>query len=402
MDSTLALARVTPFAAFCVASFLLSVAYGATFLLVLLVTSLGGSERDAGQVFAVAMVSTLATVLGSGHVMQRLGAARSVAAGAVCLVLASLGFALVSGLGPALTGFGVVLGIGWGLFYTLGPIMVAGMVEPSRRTHCFALLSGSMLTGIGAGPLLGKLGAYVCLPVQTAFFCAAASAALGGLYFWQMGARDRRLDRRPGTRVQISLEATASVLSSRSAFSILMVGLGGAIFGGMGSFQTSYAASLGLDYSLFFIGFMGAAIGCRLLIAGWVVRRNPLATSAVLTTLMLVAVVGFDRWVSGSLSYALTAALLGIGYSLNYSVINGLAANESPPTLTAQALLLFSLSYFVGVFGFPFIAGKVIAHSGVHGMLLSVSLVALLVWGLSVGRWVYGLTSQNTVQTRKD
>jgi hypothetical protein len=127
-----------------------------------------------------------------------------------------------------------------------------------------------------------------------------------------------------------------------------------------------------------------------LLIAGWVVRRNPLATSAVLTTLMLIAVIGFDQWVSGSVSYGLTAALLGVGYGLNYSVINGLAANESPPLLTAQALLLFSLSYFIGVFGFPFVASKVIAHAGVHGMLLSVSLVALLVWGLSVGRWVFG------------
>ncbi|WP_050507975.1 MFS transporter [Pseudomonas syringae] len=390
MDNALPMQRVTPFAAFCVASFLLSIPYGSTFLLALLVTSLGGSESDAGRVFAVAMISTLATVLGSGHVMQRLGAARCIAVGAACLVIASLGFALVSSLGVALMGFGLVLGIGWGLFYTVGPIMVVGMVEPARRTHCFALLSGSMLSGIGTGPLVGKLASYVGLPVQTAFFCAALSAALGGLYFWQLGGRDSSSGHRPGSRVQISLNSAAGVLSSRSAFSILMVGLGGAIFGGMGSFQTSYAASLGLDYSLFFIGFMGAAIACRLLIAGWVVKRNPLATSAVLTTLMLIAVIGFDRWVTGSLSYGLTAALLGVGYGLNYSVINGLAANESPPTLTAQALLLFSLSYFIGVFGFPFVASKVIAHSGVHGMLLSVSLVALLVWGLSVGRWVYG------------
>jgi MFS family permease len=391
MERTLPIQRVSPFGAFCVASFLLSIAYGSTFLLALLVTSSGGSESDAGQVFAVAMVSTLATVLGSGHVMQRLGAARSIALGALCLVMASLGFALVSGPGLALLGYGLVLGVGWGLFYTLGPIMVAGMVEPARRTHCFALLSGSMLTGIGTGPLAGKLASYFGLPVQTAFFCAAVSAALGGLYFWQLGARDSNPEHRLGTRVQISLEAAISVLRSRSAFSILMVGLGGAIFGGMGSFQTSYAASLGLDYSLFFIAFMGAAIACRLLIAGWVVKRDPLATSAVLTTLMLIAVIGFDRWVSGSVSYGLTAALLGVGYGLNYSVINGLAANEAPAKLTAQALLLFSLAYFIGVFGFPFIAGKVIALAGVHGMLVSVALVALLVWGLSVGRWLFGL-----------
>jgi MFS family permease len=167
-----------------------------------------------------------------------------------------------------------------------------------------------------------------------------------------------------------------------------MVGLGGAIFGGMGSFQTSYAASLGLDYSLFFIGFMGAAIACRLLIAGWVVKRNQLSASCLLTTLMLIAVVGFGEWVHDSTSYLLTAALLGVGYGLNYSVINGLAANEAPTELTAQALLLFSLSYFIGVFGFPFIAGKLISSTGISGMLLSTGLIALLVWGLSIGRWL--------------
>lgn len=382
------------FTLFCIACFLLSIAYGATFLLSLLVHGFGGNERDAGQVFAVAMLSTLVSVLGSGHLMQRIGAARGVAPAAGCLVLASAGFALVPGLGLALLACGVLLGIGWGIFYTLGPIMVAAMVEPARRTHCFALLSGSMLSGIGSGPLLGKLASLLGLPVQVAFFCAALAAALSAGYFWRLGAG--QAGQRPAGRVQISLAATGRVLRSRSAFSILLVGLGGAIFGGMGSFQTSYAASLGLDYSLFFIGFMGAAIGCRLLIAGWVVKRNPFASAWVLTTLMLVAVLGFGHWVQGSLSYVLTAALLGVGYGLNYSVINGLAANEAPENLTAQALLLFSLAYFVGVFGFPFVAGKMISHGGVQGMLVSVGGIAAVVWLVSGGRWLVWRTARGS------
>ncbi|CAH0308432.1 MFS transporter [Pseudomonas mediterranea] len=376
------------FGLFCVASFLLSIAYGATFLVSLLVSTLGGTERDAGQVFAVAMVSTLAAVVGSGHLMQRIGMARCMALAAAFLVVASLGFALLSGLGNGLLACGLLLGIGWGLFYTIGPIMVAAMVEPSRRTHCFALLSGSMLSGIGSGPLAGKLASHWGLPVQTAFFCAAASAVLGGLYFWWLGRDFAESQRRSGNKVQLGLKSAVEVLRSRSSSSILMVGLGGAIFGGLGSFQTSYAASQGLDYSLFFVGFMGAAIACRLLIAGWVVKRNPLATSCALTTLMLIAVMGFGSWVHDSFSYGLTAALLGVGYGLNYSVINGLAANEAPPGLTAQALLLFSLAYFIGVFGFPFIAGKLISNGGVHGMLLGVVLIACLAWALSIGRWL--------------
>ncbi|WP_260960783.1 MFS transporter [Pseudomonas citri] len=381
------------FGLFCVASFLLSISYGATFLVSLLVTSLGGSERDAGQVFAVAMLSTLAAVVGSGHLMQRLGAARCVALGAAFLAIASMGFALISGLGNGLLACGLMLGIGWGLFYTLGPIIVAAMVEPARRTHCFALLSGSMLTGIGSGPLAGKLASHFGLPLQTAFFCAATAAVLGGVYFWRLRTLSTE---RIGTKVEIGLKSAATVLRSRSALSILMVGLGGAVFGGLGSFQTSYAANQGLDYSLFFIGFMGAAIACRLLIAGWVVKRNPFATSCLLTTLMLIAVTGFGEWVHDGLSYGLTAALLGVGYGLNYSVINGLAANEAPPGLTAQALLLFSLSYFIGVFGFPFIAGKLISSAGVDGMLLGVQVIASFAWLLSASRWLAGQLRKHT------
>jgi MFS family permease len=393
---------MTQFRVFCVACFLLSISYGATFLLTLLVASLGGNERNAGQIFAFTMASTLVSVLGSGHIMQRVGACHCIALGAMCLVAASLGFALVPGLGIALIACGVILGIGWGLFYTVGPIMVAAMVEPARRTHSFALLSGSMLMGIGCGPLIGNLFGYLGMPVQAAFYCAATAAALGGLYFWQMGTGTRAPRLQSVGQPQISLEAASRVLTSPSAYSIVMVGLGGAIFGGMGSFQTSYAASLGLDYSLFFIGFMGAAIGCRLLVAGWVVKRNPLSASCLLTMFMLIAVVGFSAWVHDSYSYILTAALLGIGYGLNYSVINGLAASEAPKELTAQALLLFSLSYFIGVFGFPFIAGKLITNTGIDGMLLSVGLIALLVWLLSVGRWLYWRLAIPDVQDALD
>lgn len=385
--TTSPLSQPPRFGAFCIASLLLSVSYGSTFLLTLLITSFGGDERYAGQVISVAMISTIAAVLGSGHLTDKWGPARCISLGAGFLAAASMGFAIADSLGPWLMTCALLLGLGWGIFYTLGPIMVAGMIEPARRSHSFALLSGSMLTGIGTGPLAGKLATYFGLPIQTAFFCAAAMAIAGGLYFWQTG-RMAHAHGASTDRAQISMASALKVLTSRAAFSILMVGLGGAIFGGLGSFQTSYASSLGLDYSVFFICFMGAAICCRLLIASWVVKRNPFAASCVLSAIMLIAVIGFGQCVHDSLSYGIAAALLGVGYGLNYSVINGLAANEAPSGLTGQSLLLFSLAYFLGVFGFPFIAGKLIVNGGVNGMLFSIGLIALLVWVISLGRWL--------------
>ncbi|MHC5786631.1 MFS transporter, partial [Pseudomonas idahonensis] len=113
------------FGLFCLGSYLLSLSYGSTFLLSLLISSRGGNEHDAGSVISAAMLSTFVAVIGSGHLSDWLGAARSVALFGCLLALASLGFALTPGFGHALLLFGLTLGLGWGVFYTLGPIIVA-------------------------------------------------------------------------------------------------------------------------------------------------------------------------------------------------------------------------------------------------------------------------------------
>src|SRR5471030_83671 len=81
----------TLFALFCLASFLLSLSYGSTFLLSLLIHSRGGNEHDAGSVISAAMLSTFAAVIVSGHLSDLLGAARSIALFGLLLVAASLG-----------------------------------------------------------------------------------------------------------------------------------------------------------------------------------------------------------------------------------------------------------------------------------------------------------------------
>jgi MFS family permease len=351
-----------------------------------LIGSRGGNEQDAGSVISAAMLSTFAAVIVSGHLSDWLGAARSVALFGLLLVAASLGFALTPGFGHLLLLFGLLLGLGWGVFYTLGPIIVASLVTPAQRAKYFALLSGSMMTGIGSGPLLGRAASALGYPVTAAFYLAALASFMGVLLFWRL---DRQLKTAPAQSTvvsRISWHAAARVLSSRAVFPIIMVGLGGCVFGGLSSFQTSYAAQRSLDYSLFFLGFMSAAISGRLLIAGFVVKRDPLRASCLLSGLMLGSILMFGFMVNDGFSYVLAAVMLGIGYGLTYSVINGLAANEAPSGTTAQSLLLFSLSYFIGVFGFPLLAGKIIVEHGMATLLLTVMAVASLNWLITVGR----------------
>jgi MFS family permease len=378
------------FSVFCLASYLLSMAYGSTFLLALLIGSHGGNEKNAGSVISAAMISTFVAVVFSGHLSDRLGTARSIALCGIALVIANLGFALSASQLPAMMLFGLVLGIGWGVFYTLGPIIVAMIVEPAQRARYFALLSGSMMSGIGSAPLLGRLASQLGLPVTSAFFIAALASLAGVLLFWRLSARLERLpDRSGAVASKLSLAGAAAVLRSRAVFAIVMVGLGGAIFGGLSSFQTRYAHDRSLDYSLFFIGFMSAAIAGRMLVAGIVVKRDPYLMSCLLSGLIVVSVLMFQYFVASSLGYLLAAIVLGVGYGLTYSVINGMAANEAPAGTTTQSLLLFSLSYFIGVFGFPLLAGKVIVDSGMSVMLTILLGVALSNWSITVGRLVW-------------
>ena len=374
------------FALFCLASFLLSLSYGSTFLLSLLIHSRGGNEHDAGSVIATAMLSTFVAVLLSGHLADALGAARAIASAGVLLVLACLGFALTPGFGQGLMLFGLSLGLGWGVFYTLGPIIVTLLVEPCQRARYFALLSGSMLSGIGSGPLLGRAAIALDLPLTTAFYIAGLASLAGVVMFWRMGALLKGHANVPASR--ITWFASRRVLSSKAAFAILMVGLGGCVFGGLSSFQTSYAAAHGLDYSLFFAGFLTAAITSRLLVAGFVVKRDAYQAACVLSGIMLGAIALFAFGVSGNLSYLLAAAILGVGYGLTYSVINGLVANEAPSGTTSQALLLFSMAYFVGVFGFPWLAGKIIVDYGLWAMMLNVLVIAALNWAIAAVRLI--------------
>jgi MFS family permease len=282
-------APVTSFMLLCFASYLMSLAYGVTFLIPILVSQHGGDESVAGLIIASATITTVLSVILSGHLADRLGAVRCIAAAGIVLVLSGVGFAIAGGALWLLLASALVLGCGWGTFYTLGPILVAAITKPQRRTHFFALLSGAMMTGIGTGPILGRVVTSLGLPIEFAFIIAAASSILGVIIFFYLHGILKHL----GIAVRgnkITFSSARSVVSSRALYPIVMVGLGGCLFGCISSFQTSYALERGYDYSLFFIGFISAAILCRLFLSGTIVRLEPHRTSFALTNLMVISI----------------------------------------------------------------------------------------------------------------
>ncbi|RUM25122.1 MFS transporter [Rhizobium vallis] len=377
------------FAVLCIGGFLLSIAYGVTFLIPVLVGQRGGDEALAGLIISAATVSTVILVILSGHIADAIGSARAVAVSGLFLAASGLGFATVPSAGLSLMTVGFILGIGWGMFYALGPLLVAAIIEPEHRIRFFALLSGSMMSGIGAGPIIGRIAAAWSMPIETAFLFAFLSSLAGGGLYFLLHIKLTNAGKIVPHVNKISFGMARQVIASRAMYSIVMVGIGGAMFGGLSSFQTSYAKAHGFDYSLFFIGFMSAAILSRLFLAGYVVKKDPFYSLLVLTSLTLASILLFLTLTSSQLAYLGGAAMLGLGYGLTYSVINGLAANEAPAGLMPQSLLLFSLAYIIGVFGFPLLAGNLIVSSGVQTMLYVVLLLAVVNLAIVLFRVAY-------------
>ena len=89
-----------------------------------------------------------------------------------------------------------------------------------------------MMTGIGSGPLLGRAASALGYPLTAAFYLAALSSLVGVLLFWRLDRQLKNATLQSTAVSRISWRATAQVLSSRAVFPIIMVGLGGCVFGG--------------------------------------------------------------------------------------------------------------------------------------------------------------------------
>ncbi len=361
----------------CIASYLLAIAYGVTFLLSLLVSERGGNDATTGLIISIATIGTILLIIITGHISDRIGIIKSIVVFGFLLSLSNIGFALSSQANYMMIIFGFMLGMGWGVFYTLGPILVASVAGNKERTRCFTLLSGSIMSGIGTGPLLGRLMSWLNYEISTAFLLSALTSFFGACIFWTLNKRFKTHTVKV-TSSRLSIKSICEISKSKALFSIIMVGLGGCIFGGLSSFQTTYAATRGFDYVFFFLGFLLTAISSRLFLASYVTYFNPFLAAFVLTLVMVISMVLFLIIEHSVVLYITASILLGFGYGLTYSVINALAANEAPEQWVAQSLLLFSLSYFIGIFGFPLIAGQLIVEFGIDSLLISLLVIAVV------------------------
>ncbi|MEP2639796.1 MFS transporter [Roseobacter sp.] len=365
------------------ACFLQSATYGLTFLLPDLVASIGGTTGDVGAVLGGSALVTLVVVLFLGALTKRAGFMLPLAgSGVVCAASLAL-FATASSVGAQIYIAGALLGLGWGVFYVLGPITLAQVLTSDRRVVYFTWMSTFVIAGIGVGPVIG----YVIGVPQAFWFvavsCLVCAAIFAALRPSMAGLRVTKAD----VESDLSLRTGLQVLRSPAWRPIVMVGLGGAVFAAISNFQTVYADANGQSYALFFLAYTVTVIVGRLAMARMISAWVPYGVIAGLMGVMTLAVGVLSLQSTHLTLYLLASVLFGVGYGVAYPIVKAMAANDARPDLTAATLQMFGLSYFVGIFGFPFLAGEVIDAAGFGVLLIIAVILSMMEGALAYTRW---------------
>lgn len=366
------------------AGLLAAASYGVTLTLPLYVSELGGNEATAGRVLFAGAVGTLACVPFAGHLADRYTPHRIAALASVVFGVGMFVLAVNQAIGPLLYVGGFLLGCGWGVFFTSTPMVVARLADEGRRGLQFSILSGFQMIGIGGGPVAaGWLStAGVGLPNVFLFAATGNLVAAGLLMLVRAGVEGPRKRRiAGGLRAEVG-----AVFASRAIYPLVMVFFGACVFGSMFNFQTTFAASEGLDYAVFYAAYTVVVVASRFTVARLVGRMQRDVATIGLLAIMSASIAGFLVVGASNVVYAVAAALLGLGYGLVYPLIQAQAVGDTPPERHTLVLTIFSLSYFVGVFGFPLLGGIVIVKLGYVGMLFALLALALAELAVAVLR----------------
>ena len=382
------MSRATTFTLFFLAVFFQAGAYGLTFMLPRLFDAFGASEKTVGAMLFITAITTLITVYFSGHLSDALG--RLSALGLACLAIAAslFLFGWVGSVGVGLVAASTLLGFGWGLTYSLAPIVLTRLVRADERVRYFTLLSVFVMAGFGLSPVLASALEARNYTISDAFYVTAALCTLSAALFFVLRTPVRQHALVPGPEAssRITLSVMARIFASPARTPVIMVFLGASVFAGLNNFQTVYADARGLEYANFFLTYTITVVIFRLILAKFKGGNTPYRTIALLQYVMCASIVLFMFSGASVVLYIAVAILFGLGYGVSYPILVAMAANDADDNLGPQTLQLFALTYFVGIFGFPLIAGWMLTDIGALSVLILIAGLAALEASLALRR----------------
>ena len=376
------------FCCFFLAVFLQSGAYGLTFMLPKLFSAFGANEKDVGMILAVTALSTLLSVYYSGHLTDKLGRLSSLGLSGVSISISLFLMGWADKLDSLVFIASILLGFGWGIFYTLTPVVLTRITAAKERVRIFSLNSIFIMSGFGLSPVMASVLESNGFKISHSFYVVASICFISGVLFFLLISPIRTLSKGALQEFDssISLKSFSQVMKSRAFVPVFMVCLGASIFAGMSNFQTVFAGDRELNYAHFFLTYTITVIICRILLTGFSGGKSPYLTISFLQYIMFGSIVLFLFSGNSPFLYILVAILFGIGYGASYPILAAMAANDANSDLIAQTLQIFAFTYFIGIFGFPLIAGWVIVELNTKILLISISILALIEATMALNR----------------
>jgi MFS family permease len=372
------MSRTSTLILFFLAVFLQAGAYGLTFLLPDLFTTFNADERMVGKILGLTAISTVTIVYFAGHLADIVGRLRTLSIACLFIAIALAIFGGVTGNTLQLSLAAILLGMGWGLTYSLCPVVLTRLILPGQGVRYFTLLSIFVMAGFGLSPVMASVMFKFGLGVADAFYTTAALCAISAILFWALinpiKTHAKNDAAEPTSR--LTRENIKRILKSPARLPVTMVAIGAAVFAGLNNFQTVFATERGLDYAAYFLTYTITVVLLRALLAAFKGGSNPYKTIAKLQYIMAAAVVLFILMGNSFPLYILVAILFGLGYGASYPILVTMAAADADAKLVPQTLQLFALSYFIGLFGFPLLAGFMITKWGSLPVLILTAFMA--------------------------
>lgn len=370
--------RTTLLFLFYLANFLQAGTYGLTFMLPRLFSGFGANEKVVGAMLFVTAISTILAVYFAGHISDLIGRTRTLGASGLLIAAALASYGLADSVGGLLLFASIGIGAGWGLTYALPPIVLTRLTKPEDRVRYFAILSVAVMGGFGLSPVMASMLENAGLTINDAFFVTASLCAISGLLFFCLhnAVQKHSENAGPERSSSLTLSSVVAILRSPARLPVFMVFIGASVFAGLNNFQTVFADERGLDYAAYFLTYTITVVLFRVVLARFKGGPNPYLVIAFLQYIMFGSVALF-MVIGGSYPLYLTVAFLfGIGYGVSYPILVAMAANDAHEDLLAQTLQFFALTYFIGIFGFPLVAGWMIVEVGTMALLVLVATLA--------------------------
>lgn len=283
-------------------------------------------------------------------------------------------------------------------------MVVSALSDDVSRGKYIGYATGMIQVGFGLGPVLVSVSREAGLSFSDCFRAAGALALLAAAVAAVLHLRSPELADVPARQQrdapsQSLVTALGRVPRSPAIVPLGIVFLCACLFTTMNSFQTTFAESRGLTYSVFYISYTLAVIVARFVIAPWLRNAASSGVVAVATAGLAVSMLTF-LVVENNAAYAMAAVLLGITYGLTLPGVQARAVNLSDELTRARILPLAGMIFQTGIVLFPLVAGAVIVNAGYTAMLIVLVCFAAAIAVFGGRQWHVGRRASPSAPVR--